>query len=249
MEANSGGKIRAARRSLRVSQAELARRLEISPSYLNLIEHNRRPIPAGLLRKLAAALPLDLKSWDEEHDERRAVELIDALADPLLEPQSVAASDLREIAVSYPETTDAILRLHAAYRAARESLQYLTTRMAEEGLQESAPPSRLPADEVSDLLQRHLNYFHDLESDAERLTRDAGIEGADDIFQGLAAYLHRVHGVTVTVERTSVMDGALRRYDADRHRLALSEALQATLMTHDKRLAQAARRYVEVEVV
>ena len=31
--------------------------------------------------------------------------------------------------------------------------------------------------------------------------------------------------------------------------VALSEALQATLMTHDKRLAQAARRYVEVEVV
>ena len=41
-----GGKIRALRRRQRMTQADLARGLGISPSYLNLIEHNRRAITA-----------------------------------------------------------------------------------------------------------------------------------------------------------------------------------------------------------
>ena len=43
-----------------ITQAELARRLEISPSYLNLIEHNKRGIAGALLRRTAEALGLDL---------------------------------------------------------------------------------------------------------------------------------------------------------------------------------------------
>jgi len=38
-----GYKARRLRRKRKVSQVELAKRLDISPSYLNLIEHNRRP--------------------------------------------------------------------------------------------------------------------------------------------------------------------------------------------------------------
>ena len=41
-----GAKVRALRRRENLSQAELARRLGVSASYLNLIESNRRPLPA-----------------------------------------------------------------------------------------------------------------------------------------------------------------------------------------------------------
>ena len=52
--ARLGAKVRALRRREgAVSQAQLAERLGISPSYLNLIENNRRPLPAPLLIKLA----------------------------------------------------------------------------------------------------------------------------------------------------------------------------------------------------
>jgi transcriptional regulator with XRE-family HTH domain len=44
-ESNLGGK-RAMRRNHRLTQVDLARRLGISPSYLNLIEHNRRSFTA-----------------------------------------------------------------------------------------------------------------------------------------------------------------------------------------------------------
>ena len=48
-----GSKVRALRRREGLSQADLASKLGISASYLNLIENHKRPLPAPLLVKLA----------------------------------------------------------------------------------------------------------------------------------------------------------------------------------------------------
>ena len=113
----------------------------------------------------------------------------------------------------------------SAYQGARESLQYLAARMAEEGMRETTAPSRLPADEVSDLLQRHLNYFPDLETGAERLSAAAGISDVDTLFSRLAGHLATAHGVDVRIEPASALQGALRRFDSAGRALRLSEAL------------------------
>ena len=47
-----GHKIRTKRRQLGVAQANLAKKLSISPSYLNLIESGKRKINVDLLLKL-----------------------------------------------------------------------------------------------------------------------------------------------------------------------------------------------------
>ena len=49
---NVSSKIRKSRRVLNLSQAELSKKLDISPSYLNLIESGKRPITVPLLIKL-----------------------------------------------------------------------------------------------------------------------------------------------------------------------------------------------------
>lgn len=61
----TGTRIRARRMLLGMAQAELARRLAISPSYLNLIEHNRRGVGDGLLARAAAALGVTAESLSE----------------------------------------------------------------------------------------------------------------------------------------------------------------------------------------
>lgn len=55
----TGSRIRERRIERGVRQADLARMAEISPSYLNLIEHNRRRIGGRLLNTLARALGVD----------------------------------------------------------------------------------------------------------------------------------------------------------------------------------------------
>ncbi|NNL18524.1 MAG: helix-turn-helix domain-containing protein, partial [Boseongicola sp.] len=61
----TGSRIRQHRVDQGVRQAELARQCDISPSYLNLIEHNRRKIGGALLNKVALVLNVDPATLSE----------------------------------------------------------------------------------------------------------------------------------------------------------------------------------------
>jgi len=66
----TGTRIRA-RRTLRgLRQTDLAREVGVSPSYLNLIEHNRRKVSAPLLTALAQALGVSSDALVEDSDAR-----------------------------------------------------------------------------------------------------------------------------------------------------------------------------------
>ena len=71
-----GARIRQRRRELGITHADLARRIGISASYLNLIEWNKRQIAGPLLRKTADALDLELDELDDVAERR----LLDALS-------------------------------------------------------------------------------------------------------------------------------------------------------------------------
>src|SRR6266849_2889490 len=93
-----GSKLKALRRGRRMTQVELARQLGISPSYLNLIEHNRRTLGAELLVKIAGILPVDLNALSSSHDERLLAELLEVFGDPLFESVDLVTRDLQELA-------------------------------------------------------------------------------------------------------------------------------------------------------
>ena len=50
-----GHKLRRFRQSIDLSQTVMAETLDISPSYLNLLEHNQRPLTVSLLLRLGSA--------------------------------------------------------------------------------------------------------------------------------------------------------------------------------------------------
>lgn len=58
----TGTRIRERRTMLGIKQADLARTVEISPSYLNLIEHNRRRIAGALLARIARTLKVEVST-------------------------------------------------------------------------------------------------------------------------------------------------------------------------------------------
>ena len=55
-----GHKIKSKRRKLGILQTDLAKKLSISPSYLNLIESGKRKISVDLLLKLANELGIEI---------------------------------------------------------------------------------------------------------------------------------------------------------------------------------------------
>ena len=55
-----GQKIKTKRRKLGITQADLSKKLSISPTYLNLMESGKRKIDLDLLLKIASELNVDV---------------------------------------------------------------------------------------------------------------------------------------------------------------------------------------------
>ncbi len=83
----AGTRVRNRRLDLGLRQADVARQINISGSYLNLIEHNRRRIGGALLEQLARVLEID------------AGLLADGTADVVLGPLNAAAAAFPEARV------------------------------------------------------------------------------------------------------------------------------------------------------
>ncbi|MDJ1016965.1 MAG: short-chain fatty acyl-CoA regulator family protein [Paracoccaceae bacterium] len=75
----TGSRIRRHRLDRGIRQADLARGCDISPSYLNLIEHNRRRIGGALLNRIARVLDMDPAALSEGA-ESALVEALEAAA-------------------------------------------------------------------------------------------------------------------------------------------------------------------------
>ncbi|BDG05372.1 helix-turn-helix domain-containing protein [Anaeromyxobacter oryzae] len=221
--AHLGAKVRVLRRQRNLTQAQLAERLGISASYLNLIEHNRRSLSAPLLIKLADLFDLDLKALSSENHARVVADLMEVFGDPIFEQHDVTTAEVRDLAGSSPTAARAVLTLYQAYRAAREASDTLAATLSDGDL-EGVDSSHLPTEEVSDLIQRHGNYFPELEAGAEELSRGAGAD-RDDLSTSLVRHLGEL-GVTVRIVRPAEMQGAVRRYDPDAKVVYLSEVLR-----------------------
>jgi predicted transcriptional regulator/DNA-binding XRE family transcriptional regulator len=224
-----GAKVRALRRRENLSQVQMAERLGISASYLNLIESNRRPLPAAILIKLAQAFGVDLHAFGADDDARLVNDMMEALSDPLFDAYQLTSTDLRDLAVNSPQIARAVIALYSSYKAQRDSSDELASRLEGEeaaGLDRS----RLPSEEVNDLIQKHMNYFPELEEAGEDLWRKARLD-AEEISPGLIRWLDKQHGVHVRLARGGVERGVLRRFDPEKKVLTLSELLPTRART------------------
>jgi predicted transcriptional regulator/DNA-binding XRE family transcriptional regulator len=218
-----GGKVRALRRRDGLSQAALATRLGISASYLNLIENDRRPLPAGLLLELAQTFGVELATFATDDDARLQADLLEAFADSMFDSYELGAVDVRELVERSPALARSTLVLYQQFQQARSSAETLAQKLdGQEG--HAVDRSTLPSEEVSDLLQHAMNYFPTLELGAEQLWKDAKLD-ADDLYPGLVGHLSRRHHVDVKIARWGDEPGTLRRFDPVRRVLTLSELL------------------------
>jgi predicted transcriptional regulator/transcriptional regulator with XRE-family HTH domain len=220
-----GAKVRALRRRQRITQSDLAQRLGISASYLNLIEHNHRALSADLLVKLANILPIDLKSLAGAQESRTITELLEVFGDPLFDSADITAPDINELANLHPAAATAVIRLYEAFCTARKSAHDLAEILSKDAALKGIYSARFPSEEVSDLIQHHMNYFPELEHGAEAVRHDANLK-ATSLFDGLVDYLRQQRGVEVRVEPINRMNSATRRYDPTHRVLLLSEGLR-----------------------
>ncbi len=219
-----GAKVRALRRRESLSQVQLADRLGVSPSYLNLIESNRRPLTATLLIKIAQLFQVDLHTFATDDDARLVADLFEAFSDPLFEESGLTSTELREMAAASPNAARAVLSLYRAYTGSRASADSLSHRLSDGEDATGVGRSNLPSEQVSDLIQSHNNHFPVLEAGAEELWNKGKLE-PEDLSAGLIRHLQKAHGVEVRIARGEAERNTLRRFEPQRKLLSLSELL------------------------
>ncbi|MBI1751162.1 MAG: DUF2083 domain-containing protein [Acidobacteria bacterium] len=220
--ARLGAKIRLLRRQEGLSQVQLAEALAISPSYLNLIEGNKRPLTAPLLIRLAQQFKLDLKALAPEEDQRLSDDLMEVFGDPLFEPMDLQAQDVRELVQNNPTLGRAVFELYRAYQHAQDSLGTLSAKLSD-GQGYDPEATRLPSEEVGDFIQQTMNHFPELEDAAEALWEQSPLD-AENPYPGLVSIME-ARGIAIRIHRVSEGPGLLRRFDPDRRILSLSELL------------------------
>ncbi len=219
-----GGKVRLLRRQARLTQAEVARRLDISASYLNLIEHDQRALTAELLIKVAQIFQVDLAAFSAPSDDRKIQDLIEVFSDPLFEHHKLMAADVREFCVQSPAVAQAVLTLFEQFRAARDLTETLAGDRDDDGEDSPTALGRVPSEEVNEFVQAHMNWFARLEDLAADLWQQAELK-LDELEVGLTLWLERHHGVDVLRARGD-HKGAMRRFDPQARKLWLSETLE-----------------------
>src|SRR5690606_17141262 len=128
-----GARLKRLRRDLGLTQTRMAEDLGVSPSYLNLLERNQRPVTAQVLLRLAEAYDLDLKSLSGDPDEAGATGLSEVLSDQMFRDLTIARHEVQEAVESSPGVAEAMVRLYRAYLDQRRLTDLVAVGRPEEG--------------------------------------------------------------------------------------------------------------------
>jgi XRE family transcriptional regulator, fatty acid utilization regulator len=164
-----GARIRERRQALKLKQADVAQAAGISPSYLNLIEHNRRGIAGKVLIALAGVLGLEVSELLEgaDSDLIQAVQTAAGAADV---PVELARTEA--FVSQYPGWARLIARLEADKRRLGQVVDSLSDRLTHDPF-------------LSESLHEILSSVTAIHATADILSRGHDMEGLQQRrFQG-----------------------------------------------------------------
>ncbi|MGF1592576.1 MAG: helix-turn-helix domain-containing protein [Kiloniellaceae bacterium] len=152
-----GLKIRERRKEMGLTQTELAGRIGISVSYLNLIEHNKRSIGGRLLRQVAEEIGVGLDALDGATERRLAGDLNEVLAEPLFDQIRLDPSGIEDLVGRHPDWARALVTLHRAFLDRSQAMHALSDRLNQDPF-------------LSDAIHRILTNISAIRSISEILT-------------------------------------------------------------------------------
>jgi hypothetical protein len=217
-----GSRVRQLRSERGFSQAALAQMLEISPSYLNQIEHDVRPLTVAVLLRITEVFGVDATFFASHDDTRLVAELREVAMDRDLDID-VDPAEIADVVNAHPSLARAMVNLHRRYQITTTQLAAATEGRFTDGSGSGA--ITMPHEEVRDYFYQRQNYLHELDAAAEDLTIDLRMHRGD-LARDLSDRLKAVHGVHI-VRRSDLGDTVLHRYDPATRRLEIADHLSS----------------------
>lgn len=225
-----GPRLKKLRRDMGLTQAQMAADLDISSSYIALMERNQRPVTAEMLLKLATTYRVDVADLAAANADETSARLQSALRDPLFADIAIEPLDIEDVATSYPGMAEALLRLYTAF--GEEQLALAARR--EEGA--GSAPAADPVGEARAFLAARRNCFPSLDDSAAELAPRL------PDFSAMKAHIADRHALDLRLSDDGLLRGGTRWHDYHRRRVHISERLEPSA-----RLFQAALQIAILE--
>ena len=189
-----GPKIKAFRRQLGLQANKLAEDLNISPSYLNLIEGGKRKIDGDLLLKICEKLNIELSQLTSKTDVNLENTLSEILDDRLFEDLDILGPEVKDLVSTNPKIGKAIVRLGDILKKKDHELINKIEKLS--GKIVDNRKNSFPGEVISDFLQDNKNYFPKLEDFANKVFEKVQKNNRTR-YIALCDYLKSEYGITV----------------------------------------------------
>ncbi|WP_278313633.1 acetate metabolism transcriptional regulator RamB [Lolliginicoccus levis] len=217
-----GARLRQLRAERGLTQVELAKTLGISPSYLNQIEHDVRPLTVPVLLRITEMFGVDATFFASQDTTRLMAEVREVLLDGEVGVDA-DAQEVASLVQSHPLIARSLVNLHRRYRNTTSQLAAATADRFNDG--SGSATISMPHEEVRDFFYSWQNYFHELDTAAEQLTTRMRMHHAD-VRREIARRLETTHDVQIR-KRIDLGDSVLHRFDPKTRVLEISTHLSS----------------------
>jgi len=189
-----GPKIKAFRRQLGVQANKLADKLNISPSYLTLIEGGKRKIDADLLLRICQELKIEVSDLTSKSDINLVNDISELLDDKLFEDLDILGPEVQDVVNTNPKIARALIKLGDNFKKKDHELVNKIEKLS--GKIVDNRKSSFPGEVISDFLQENKNYFPKLEDFANKIF-DKVKQNNRTRYIALCDFLKSEYGITV----------------------------------------------------
>jgi predicted transcriptional regulator/transcriptional regulator with XRE-family HTH domain len=217
-----GARLRQLRTERGLSQAALAKSLEISASYLNQIEHDVRPLTVPVLLRISEVFGVDTTFFSSQDDTRLIAEMREVALDQEMGIEA-DAQEIAEMVAAHPGLARAMVNMHRRFRNTTAQLAAATEDRYSDGSGSGA--ITMPHEEVRDYFYQRQNYLHDLDTAAEELANRIRFHRGD-VGGEIAKLMASVHDVQI-VKRIDLGENVLHRYDPETRILEIAPQLSS----------------------
>ena len=189
-----GPKIRAFRRQLGLQANKLAEQINISPSYLALIEGGKRKIDGDHLLKICQELKIELSDLTSKSDLNLANNISELLDDKLFEDLDILGPEVQDLVNTNPKIARALIKLGDNYKQKDHEIVSKVENLS--GKMIDNRRNSFPGEVVSDFLQENKNYFAKLEEFANNVFEKIHTNNRST-YIGLCNFLKSEYGIAV----------------------------------------------------
>ena len=228
-----GVRLRSLREERGITQAALAQALKLSPSYVNQIESNQRPITVPVLLRLQAYFGIDLQFFSEDEESRVIAELREITAGAVGQGV-VPLAELQAVAQQLPAFSRVLLALHRRAQNAEDRVATLAAGSDGDRFAADGGTPAQPHEEVREFFYARHNHMAVLDERAEAMFErlHAGApaparEAVANLGTLLERHLLAEHGVQVRYEDPDARNRALiRHFDPATRLLRISPGIE-----------------------